>query len=310
MKVFVAGATGVVGRRLVPLLIAQGHSVTAIARSPDKRVELTRAGARPVAADLFSSAALHGAVRGHDAVVNVATHIPSPPWRVVLRSAWAENDRIRREGSANLVDAAIAVGAARFIQESFAPVYPDGGDKWIDESTPLAPTAYNRTVLDAERSAQRFTDSGRAGVVLRFGAFYGPDAEHLADTIRMVRKGRAPLPGDPGAYISSCSHDDAAAAVAAALLAEPGVYNVVDDQPLTHREYFDSLAEALGVPPPRLLPRWATPLLGSIGKLLARSQRISNLRFRSSSSWEPRYPSVREGWPSALAGVDGRTSAA
>ena len=263
-----------------------------------------------MAADLFSPAALHGAVRGHDAVVNVATHIPSPPWRVVLRSAWAENDRIRREGSANLVDAAIAVGAARFIQESFAPVYPDGGDKWIDESTPLAPTAYNRTVLDAERSAQRFTDSGRAGVVLRFGAFYGPDAEHLADMIRMVRKGRAPLPGDPGAYISSCSHDDAAAAVAAALLAEPGVYNVVDDQPLTHREYFDSLAEALGVPPPRLLPRWATPLLGSIGKLLARSQRISNLRFRSSSSWEPRYPSVREGWPSALAGVDGRTSAA
>ncbi|MET0619695.1 MAG: hypothetical protein ABW056_05415, partial [Thermoanaerobaculia bacterium] len=166
------------------------------------------------------------------------------------------------------------------------------------------------SLLDAERSAQRFTDSGRAGVVLRFGAFYGPDAEHLADTIRIVRKGRAPLPGDAGAYISSCSHDDAASAVAAALVAEPGVYNVVDDQPLTHREYFDSLAEALAVPPPRLLPRWATPLLGSIGKLLARSQRISNLRFRSSSSWEPRYPSVREGWPSALAGVDGRTSAA
>ncbi|MET0620569.1 MAG: NAD-dependent epimerase/dehydratase family protein, partial [Thermoanaerobaculia bacterium] len=207
MKVFVAGATGVVGRRLVPLLIAQGHSVTAIARSSDKRLALTRAGAKPVSADLFSPAALHGAVRGHDAVVNVATHIPSPPWRVVLRSAWAENDRIRREGSANLVDAAIVVGAARFIQESFAPVYPDGGEKWIDESTPLAPTAYNRSLLDAERSAQRFTDSGRAGVALRFGAFYGPDAEHLADTIRMVRKGRAPLPGDAGAYVSSCAHD-------------------------------------------------------------------------------------------------------
>jgi 2-alkyl-3-oxoalkanoate reductase len=310
VRVFVAGATGVVGHRLIPLLIAQGHSVTAAARSPGNRVELTRAGAKPVSADLFSPAALHAAVRGHDAVVNVATHIPSPPWRVVLRSAWAENDRVRKEGSANLVDAAIAGGASRFIQESFAPVYPDSGDKWIDETTPLAPTSYNRSVLDAERSAKRFTDSGRAGVVLRFGAFYGPDAGHLADMIRMVRKGRAPLPGDPGAYISSCSHDDAATAVAAALVAAPGVYNVVDDQPLTHREYFDSLAAALGVGPPRLPPRWVTPLFGSIGKLLARSLRISNLRFRSSSPWEPRYPSVRDGWPSALAGVDGRTSVA
>jgi nucleoside-diphosphate-sugar epimerase len=229
---------------------------------------------------------------------------------VVLRSAWLENDRIRREGSANLVDAALAGGAARFIQESFAPVYPDNGDRWIDESTPLAPTAYNRTVLDAERSAKRFTESGRAGVVLRFGAFYGPDAEHLADTFRRVRRGRAPLPGDPGAYMSSCHHDDAASAAAAALAIESGTYNVVDDHPLTHREVFDSLAAALGVAPPRFPPKWVTPLFGSIGKLLARSLRISNLRLRASSAWTPRYPSVREGWPSVLAGVDGRTSAA
>ncbi len=212
-----AGATGVVGRRLVPILVAQDHSVTAIARSSDTRLALTRAGVKPVSANLFDPATLHGVVRGHEAVVNLATHIPSPPWRVVLRSAWAETDRIRRVGSANLVVAALAGGAARFLQESFAPVYPDNGDRWIDETTPLAPTAYNRTVLDAERSARRFTESGRAGVVLRFGAFYGPDAEHLADTIRMLRKGRAPLPGEPGAYISSVSHDDAASAVAAAL---------------------------------------------------------------------------------------------
>ena len=310
MKVFVAGATGVVGRRLIPLLVDQGHSVTALARSPDRRAELTRAGAKTVTASLFAPAALHAAVRGHDVVVNVATHIPHPPWRILIRKAWSENDRIRREGSANLVDAAIAGGAARFIQESFAPIYPDGGDRWLDEGTPLAPSAYNRTVLDAERSAKRFTDRGRVGVALRFGAFYGPDSAHLPDTIRMVRKGRAPLPGEPGAYISSCSHDDAAAAVAAAFVVEPGAYNVVDDRPLTHREYVDSLAEALGAPPPRLPPRWVTPLLGNIGKLLARSQRISNLRLRASSSWAPRCPSVREGWPSVLAGVDGRTSAA
>src|SRR5262249_54044188 len=157
-----------------PLLTSQGHTVTAIAHTADKRVDLARTGAKPISADLFSPAALHAAVRGHDAVINLATHIPSPPWRVVLRSAWAENDRIRKQRSANLVDAAIAGGAARFIQESFAPVYPDSGDRWIDERTPLAPTSYNRTILDAEQSAQRFTDSGRAGVIVRFGAFYGP----------------------------------------------------------------------------------------------------------------------------------------
>ena len=310
VKIFVAGATGVIGRRLIPILVAEGHTVTAIARSSDKRLELARVGAKTVAADLFSPAALHGAVRGHDAVVNVATHVPHPPWKIFLRSAWAENDRIRREGSANLVDAAIAGGAARFIQESFAPVYPDGADRWIDETAPLAPTSYNRTVLDAERSARRFTESGRTGVVLRFGGFYGPDAEHLADTIRMIRKGRAPMPGDAGAFISSCHHDDAASAVAAALVVEPGAYNVVDDQPVTHREYVDSLAAALGVPPPRLPPKWAMPLFGSIGRLMGRSLRISNLRLRASSAWVPRYPSVREGWPSVLAAVDGRSSAA
>ena len=299
-----------VGRRVVPLLIAKGHSVTAIARSPARRLELTRAGARPVVVDLFSPAALHGAIRGQDAVVNLATHIPNPSWRMVLRSAWAENDRIRREGSANLVDAAIAGGAARYVQESFAPVYPDRGSEWIDESVPIAPTAYNRTVADAERSARRFTESGRTGVALRFGGFYGPDAVHLGEMIRMVRRGRAPMPGEPGAYVSSVSHDDAASAVLAALAVPAGVYNVVDDEPVTHREYFGSLAAALGALPPRLPPRWATPLFGSLGKLLARSLRISNRRLRDASDWAPRYPSVRDGWPDALAGVAGRTSAA
>jgi 2-alkyl-3-oxoalkanoate reductase len=153
-------------------------------------------------------------------------------------------------------------------------------------------------------------DHGRVGVVLRFGAFYGPDAVHLADTIRMVRRGWAPMPGPAESYVSSVSHEDAASAAAAALIAEPGTYNAVDDEPVTHREYFDSLAEALGVPPPRLPPPWATPLFGGIGKLLARSQRISNVRFRAATPWEPRYPSVREGWSSVVEVVDVREPAA
>ncbi len=260
MRIFVTGATGVVGRRLVPRLCELGHQVTALAHSPDKRRGLARVGASPVSVDLFHGAALESAVAGHDAVVNLATHIPWPAWRIMLRSAWAENDRLRREASSNLVDAAIVGGVRCFVQESFAPVYPGCGDRWISEDTPIAPVAYNRSVADAEAAAARFTEAGRIGVVLRFGAFYGPDARHLVETIRMVRRGWAPMPGPPGSFVSSVSHDDAASAAAAALGAEAGVYNVVDDEPVTHREYFDSLAEALGVDPPRLPPLGDVPV--------------------------------------------------
>ncbi len=310
MRVFLTGATGVVGRRLIPVLIREGHAVTAVARSPEKKAAVARAGATPSGVDLFDRDGLEAAVRRHDSVVNLATHIPASSWKVLRRSAWAENDRIRREASSNLVDAALAAGVARFVQESFGPLYPDCGDRWIDETVPIEPVSYNRTVLDAERSAARFSASGRAGVVLRFGAFYGPDAVQLADAVRMVRRGWAPLPGAPDAYISSLSHDDAATAAASALVATPGVYNVVDDDPVTHREYFDSLAATLGVAAPRMLPAWTAVLMGSLGKLLARSQRISNLRFRSTTGWVPKYRSVREGWPETLEGVDVRSPAA
>ncbi len=304
MKVFVTGATGVIGRRAIPLLVEGGHRVTGSVRAPDGRAALERMGAEAAHADLFSPGALCRAVSGHDAIVNLATHIPSSSWRMMFRGAWAENDRIRREGSSNLVDAAIAAGIPRFIQESFAPVYPDCGGRWIDEDTPLEPVRYNRTVVDAERSAQFFTQAGGAGVVLRFGAFYGPDARHLVDLIRMVRRGWAPIPGPADAFISSVSHDDAAAAAVAALRLPAGAYNVVDDEPVTHREYFDSLAAALGVAPPRLPPAWATLLFGSLGELLARSQRISNRRLRSACAWAPKYRSVREGWPPAVAELE------
>jgi 2-alkyl-3-oxoalkanoate reductase len=296
MRVFLTGATGVIGRRLIPLLRADGHEITAVTRSAAGQATVERQGAAAIALDLFDREAAGRAVAGHDAVINLATHIPPSSLRMMLPGAWRENDRIRREGSATLVDAAIHANVPRFIQESFAPVYPDSGDRWIDESTPLAPTKYNRTVSDAEASAERFTRSGRIGVILRFGGFYGPDAMQTADMISMVRKGWAPLPGPAGAYASSVSHDDAASAVAAAINLPAGAYNVVDDEPVTHRVFFDSLATVLNVKPPKLPPGWLTPLFGSIGELLARSLRISNRKLRSASLWTPAFPSVREGW--------------
>ena len=151
MRIFLTGATGVIGRRVLPLLVGLDHSVTAVAHRAQSRSEIELVGAVLVQVDLFARDAIQRAVAGHDAVINLATHLPAG-LRMFLSGAWAENDRIRRIASANLVDAAIAGGVTRFIQESFAPAYPDRGDACIDERTPIAPVRYNRSVVDAERS--------------------------------------------------------------------------------------------------------------------------------------------------------------
>lgn len=299
MKIFVTGATGVIGRRVVPQLIAAGHEVTSVARTPEKRAALERAGARAVALDLFDAAAVRRAVDGHDVVLNLATHMPSSSMRMMLRSAWRENDRVRREGSNILVDAALASGVSRFIQESFALIYPDCGDEWIDERTPVEPAAYNRSTVDAERAAARFTASGRTGIVLRFAGLYGPDA-FARDMIRIVRRGWSPLPGRAEAYFSSVTQDDAATAVVAALGVPSGIYNVTDDEPLTRRDFVDAIATPLGVGPPRFAPAWTARLMGSVGECMSRSERISNRKFREASGWAPKYASARVGWPVML----------
>jgi nucleoside-diphosphate-sugar epimerase len=301
MKIFVTGATGVVGRRAVPMLVQAGHEVTAVARTPEKAAAMERAGARPVRVDLFDAAGVRREVAGHDAVINLATHIPRSTTRMLMPWAWRENDRIRREASAILVDAALAAGATRFVQESFAPMYPDCGDEWIDEAVPPHPARYNRSTLDAERSAARFTHAGGTGVVLRYAGFYGPDAAHVPDLIRFTRRGMPALPGRPDAYFSSVSHDDAATAAVAALGVPAGIYNVADDEPLRRAEFLAVVAAGEGVPAPRPAPAWMGRVLGSLGELLSRSVRMSNRKFREAGGWAPRYPSLREGWPALLA---------
>jgi nucleoside-diphosphate-sugar epimerase len=299
MRIFVTGATGVIGRRAVPLLL-QHHSVTAGIRDDSARIRFAALGARSAVVNLFEPASLRRAIEGHDTVINLATHIPSPMWKALFRHNWEENDRIRSTGVRNLVDAALATGVTRFIQESFAPVYPDRGDAWIDETTRLEPTAYNRTIVDAETAVERFASGNNTGVVLRFGAFYGHDAAQTQMLIRSVRHGWAPLPGGPDGFISSVSHDDAGRAVVAALTARTGAYNVVDDIPMRRGDYVGTLASALGVRPPRFPPAWLTPLFGTTAQLLARSLRISNRKLRDETDWRPRYPSVRDGWPATI----------
>jgi len=296
-RVFVAGATGVIGRRVVPLLVAAGHRVTAVGRALDKRAALERAGAAAIELDLFDPAAVRRAVAGHDVVINLATHIPASA-RAFFPGAWRETNRMRRLVSHSL---ATAAGTSRFIQESFAPIYGDAGDRWIDEDAPVRVARYNRGVLDAEAAAGRVTWDGGTGVVLRFAFFYGADSDFTRDAIRYVRRGRAPVLGSPSGFISAVSHDDAATAVIAALAVPAGTYNVSDDRPLRRREFVDALAEALGVPPPKFFPRWLAVLAGSLGETLARSQRIANGKLRAASGWAPRYPSVVEGWRAVVA---------
>jgi 2-alkyl-3-oxoalkanoate reductase len=310
MRIFVTGATGVIGRRLVPLLRASGHEVTAGVRSAASALRLARHGASIAEVDLFDRRAVERAVAGHDAVINLATRIPKPA-RMFLPWAWRENDRLRKVASNIIADACITTAVPRLLQESFAPAYPGRGEEWIDETTPIEPVKYSRTIADAEAAAARFSGGGSTGIVLRFAGFYGPDAFQTTELIKAVRKGWAPLPGPPDVYFSSISHDDAATAVASVLTLPAGAYNIVDDEPVTHRVLVDSLANALGVPPPKLPPTWLTPLFGSIGEMASRSQRMSNRKLKSASGWKPRFPSVREGWRDIVAHLDaGRAVAA
>lgn len=294
MHIFLTGATGVIGRRVIPMLVERGHRVTAAVRSPDRFPIVTALGARARVVDLFDAAAVRLAVEGHDTVINLATHIPATS-RMLLPGAWRENDRLRRDASRHLADAAIAAGAERFVQESFGLTYPDGGSRWVDERVPLEPVGHTHTVLDAERAAARVTAEGRTGIALRFAGLYGPDAM-MRDMLAAVRKGWSPLPGRPDAFFSSLSQHDAASAVVAALRAPAGTYNVVDDAPMPRAEWVGSLARKLGVDLPRTLPGWTTSLLGSAGNVIARSLRLSNRALKDATGWTPRFASAADGW--------------
>jgi nucleoside-diphosphate-sugar epimerase len=300
MKVFVSGATGVLGHRAVAQLVAAGHDVTGVARSAGKQAALTAAGATPAQISLFDRDAVMAAVAGHDVVCNLATAIPVGE-RAGAREAWEENRRIRIEGSRNLVDAALEAGASRFVQESVSLLYADGGDQLLDESAPVDATWITGSSLSAEAQAARFADHGGAGVILRFGTFYGPDSGHTLDAIEAARAGAPVQLGPAGAYWSPVTTDDAAAAVVAALDAPSGVYNVNDDRPVTRAEYVEALVRAFELDPPdrptldvELPPEQA---------MMTRSLRVSNAKFEAATGWRPRYPTAREGWAFIAASV-------
>lgn len=283
MRVFVAGATGVLGSEAVRGLVAAGHGVTGIARSAAKRDALAAAGAAPVDADLFDSASLRRAVAGHDVVVNLATRIPAPSAAMRAKS-WRENDRIRTQASANLAEAAAAEGVLRLVQEAISFVYEDGGDEWITERQPVRANAVAESSLTATENAMNFADAYRFAVVLRLGLLYG-DEPTTRWQLDRVRRGKPVVLGDPKGYMSPLAVPDAGAAVVAALSAPSGVYNV-SGPPVMRAEWAAALGDAAGVGGPA---RFFSPLVLRLARRKAepflRSQRISSEAFYNATGW-------------------------
>jgi nucleoside-diphosphate-sugar epimerase len=301
MKVFVTGATGTVGPATVRALVAAGHAVRAVARDESRAAAVRGAGAEPVAVDLFDAEAVRDATVGCDAIAHLATNVPAVS-RAARRGAWATHNRLRTEATRCLVAAARAHDVGVFVKESVSFVYPDRGDAWIDESVPPLRVGLLAPTLEGEELVTSFGATGARGVVLRFGLFYGPTSRGVDEGLRLARWRASTVAGAPGAYLSSIHSDDVATAVVAALDAPGGVYNVVDDDPLTRRQYLDAFAHAFGLkrlrPTPALLVR---VFAGSAASALLASQRVANGRFRGATGWAPAHRDAREGWASVAA---------
>jgi nucleoside-diphosphate-sugar epimerase len=293
MKVFVAGATGVLGRAAVPRLVAAGHEVRGAARSSEKAEQLRAQGAEPVTVDLFDPASVRAAVDGCQGVVHMATNIP-PITKAWKTSAWATNDRLRREGTQVVADAAREAGVEVLVKETVSFFYEDGGDEWIDEDWPVERQPFSAASLDAEDITLAFTGEGRRGVVLRFGLFYSHDARALDESLKTAKTGFGPMIGSPDGWRASIHVDDAAAAVVAALDAPAGVYNVADE-PITNAEWNAAFAGAFGFKKLRATPKVAMKAGGKKVSVLGASRRIDSGRFRQATGWTPSHPDARVG---------------
>jgi nucleoside-diphosphate-sugar epimerase len=295
--VFVTGATGVLGRATIPQLLASGHTVRALSRGEANDAAIRALGADPVRADLFDPDSLVRAVAGADAVLHLATRIPSSS-DMRRRSAWVENDRIRAEGTKNLVDATLKAGPQIFVYPSFAFVYPDSGDAWIDAaSTPVDPIDILHSSIAAEREVARFSEGSRRGVSLRLGALYGRDLPSSREQLQLARRGISIFGTVPEAFTPTLWIGDAASALVTALDRAPsGLYDVVDDEPARQGQLKSALAAASGRRRLLSLPLWLLRMIaGPTAEVFRRSMRISNRRFREATGWMPRVRTAVEG---------------
>jgi 2-alkyl-3-oxoalkanoate reductase len=312
VRVFVAGAGGAIGRRLVPVLVRAGHSVVGMSRSPDKAEAIRASGGEPVVADALDEQAVMTAVQRAEPeiVVHELTAIPS---RLNLRRfdrAFELTNRLRREGTDHLVEAARAAGARRLVVQSFAgwPYAREGGSVKSEEDPldPNPPSGF-RATLDAIRYLEEtvLSAEGLEGLALRYGPFYGPGTSigEGGSIVGDVRRRRIPVVGS-GAGVWSFVHiDDAARATLAAIeRGSPGIYNVVDDEPAAVSEWLPALAAAVGANPPRRVPAWLARLaVGEHGvAMMTEARGASNAKAKRGLGWQPTWTSWREGFRKGL----------
>jgi nucleoside-diphosphate-sugar epimerase len=296
MKVLLAGASGAIGMPIARQLIAHDHEVLGLIRSHSGAGRLAALGARVVAADALDRDALLRAVEGlsADAVIHELTALRKPPLR---HSGMTQTDRLRTEGSTNLLAAAEVLGAKRFVTQSIilGYGYSDHGDHLLTEEAPFGIPAGNKSDphVAAMESAERQAFTAPEGIALRYGLLYGGDAEQMRALLA-----RRALPVTRGGLLGWVHHEDAARATVAAL--EHGrageAYNIVDDRPASWQEVFIAMARAFGAPPPRRLPRWmlriAAPFIAST---IGSSMRVSNAKAKTELGWRLMFPTYREG---------------
>jgi 2-alkyl-3-oxoalkanoate reductase len=307
MRIFVAGASGALGSRLVPQLIDAGHDVIGTHNSPASAELLRTLGAKPVMLDLLDAGAVRKAVLENEpeAIVHQATALANLKFGRNLDKAFARTNRLRTEGTDALLAAAHEAGVRRFVAQSFASYRyaREGGPVKSEEDPldPMPPPSTQESYAAMAHLEQAVTDFG--GIALRYGGFYGAANDAL---IEPVRKRQYPIVGDGGGIFSWIHLEDGAAATVAALGRDgPAILNIVDDEPAAVREWLPALAEALGAKPPRPFPTWLARLFaGEAAVVIGTEARgASNAKAKRELGWTPRYPSWRRGFPATYSAI-------
>jgi nucleoside-diphosphate-sugar epimerase len=299
VKVVVAGAGGVLGRHLLPLLIGAGHEVVGTSRSLERLVDIGSVGAEAVKLDALDRDSVIAAVTAArpDAIIHALTALPPDgPTKVTDLDA---TNRLRIDGTANLLAAARQAAVERFVAESLIGVYGRAADGLLTEDAPLADVpAAGAGVVGALRSLEEQV-LGSGGMALRFGFFYGPDVPSTQAAVARLRRRLLPMPGGAPGVASYVHVEDAASGIVAALERGHGgeAYNIVDDEPVTFGEFFRRLAVAAGAPAPVNIPVWLGRLVAPYATALAVDAQLpaSNHKARSELGWQPAFATVREG---------------
>jgi len=297
MRVFIAGASGVLGRRLVRQFLARGHSVIGQVRSPKAESAVREAGGEPRHADLFDAESLARAAEGCDTIIHAATAIPVK--QKTTPADWAMNDHIRRKGTRCLTEAAAKIGAKTYIQQSVVWVARPKDGSAFDEDSPVVPDPSYQSAIDAEKIAREAGSAeGIVTAVLRGGAFYDCDSAHTRTLADALRKRAMPIIGRGDAEWAMIHTDDAVSAyVIVAEQPRDGVWHVVDNELITVRALLETSAARLGAPRPRRVPVWLARWLAGERAVayFTQSTRTTNAHLRRDFGWTPHYPTYREG---------------